>query len=91
MEVREAKRLANLSETRQYVEAVQVPKAIDAYDDLLADTDPRARRYRYSAARDVLAGTGILREAKDVHVDVRAEVGALIAAFKGETPASLSD
>lgn len=81
VEVREARRLSSLSETRQYVESVQVPAAIEAFDDLLADKDPRARRYRFAAADKVLSGTGILTEQKHVQIDVRAEVSALIAAF----------
>jgi hypothetical protein len=79
--VREANRLSSLSEARQYVETVQVPRAIEAFDDLLSDTDPRARRYRFAAADKVLSGTGILAEQKHVQIDVRAEVSALIAAF----------
>jgi hypothetical protein len=87
---REENRLARLSSSREYVERVQLPKAIQAFDELLADEDPRARRYRYSAARDVLAGTGTLSERKQVTVDLRAEISALIAAFK-ETPSGPPD
>lgn len=79
---REQNRLATLSSAREHVELVQVPIAIQAFDDLLVDNDPRARRYRYSVARDVLAGTGVLTEQKRMTVDIRVEISALIAAFE---------
>ncbi len=77
---RERNRLARLDSTRQYIEAVQLPEAIRAFDDLLADTDPRARRYRFGPAKDTL--DRVMPGTKRVEVDIRAQVAALIQAFK---------
>jgi hypothetical protein len=77
---REQNRLARLVSTREHIERVQLPKAILAYDDLLEDEDPRARRYRFAAAKDTLDRTP--PATKHVEIDVRAQISALVAAFK---------
>ncbi len=77
---REENRLARLSSAREHIEQVQLPAALQAFDDLLSDTDPRARRYRFAAADKTL--DRMLPTTKHIEVDIRAEVSALVAAFK---------
>ncbi len=80
---REENRLARLSSAREHIEQVQLPAALQAFDDLLQDTDPRARRYRFAAADKTL--DRMLPTTKHIEVDIRAEVSALVAAFKEST------
>lgn len=77
---RERNRLARLDSAREHIEAVQLPAAIQAFDDLLTDTDPRARRYRFGAAKDTL--DRVMPPTKHIEVDVRAQVAALVQAFR---------
>jgi hypothetical protein len=77
---REQNRLARLDSAREHIERVQLPRAIRSYDDPLEDGDPRARRYRFEAAKDTL--DRVLPVSKHIEVDVRAQISALIAAFK---------
>ena len=77
---REENRLARLDSAREHIERVQLPKALEAYDDLLDDHDPRARRYRFGAAKDVLDRS--MPVTQHVEVDIQAQISALIAAFK---------
>ena len=78
--VREERRMQRLTASREHVELVQLPAAQEAYDDLLNDHDPRARRYRFAAAKDVY--DRVMPVTQHVEVDIKAQISALVAAFK---------